>query len=215
MIQTATQRDASFCRHLASQHTDAIGAVSGLFLHPFISKGWVHVAMQDGQHAGMILHRPTLSYDARVTPIIAAAVPFDLQRRSVGRSLLAHLEDECLLHRTSMLQAWCAADLPACLFWRDMGFTPVAVKRPMGVRRRPLICWRRYVLDASRVGLETVVPDPRARVGGGRFAAKTARSRVDAMIVQDPRQMRDVLAAFSGRLCDDLIPADDEAAAGR
>lgn len=204
-LHRATRDDRTFCRDLASKFTDAIGAVSGLFLDPFIEKGWVDVAKENGQHAGMILSRPMLSHDARVCPIVAAAVPLDAQRRSIGSALLSEVEDAALARGNSILQAWCAAELPSNSFWRDMGFVPIAIRSPMGTRQRPLICWRRWILDDNPTpSLGLILPDPRSRTAGGRFARAGTRPLEDA-ITQRPEAIAAVLSEYRV----ELRPGDD------
>lgn len=145
--------------------------------------GHVVLAEGGGQLLGCMVTKPRNATDERIFPIIAAAVPSDLRRLHVGRSMLEHLGKVHLLDPSRIFQLKCRADLPANLFWAAAGMLPVAVQMSASVRGKPLIVWRRRV-DGVTDGLDDLRPDKRPRAAGGRYLPD---GRPDLAVIIDTR----------------------------
>lgn len=133
--------------------------------------GGVVLAQKEGQNVGFLAAKPQLVSDPRVFPILAAAVPADLQRLSVGLSMLHALATTHQLGRERVLQAICRQDLPSNVFWAAAGFRPIGVRFVASSRAIPSIIWRRRV-DGESGDFGFYLPEPRQRMGGGRFIPK-------------------------------------------
>ncbi len=161
-------KNLAWATDLCSRHRDELGAVHLGVLAAHAVMGHVVLATGGGQNLGCLVSKPKLSSDERIFPIIAAAVPDDIQRLKIGLSMLNALATAHTLDGARIVQAICRVDLPSNKFWAAAGFRPVAVRHSASVRGKPCIVWRRRV-SGHVAGVEDIHTGPRDRGGGGRF----------------------------------------------
>jgi hypothetical protein len=167
-LNVARVKSFAWARDLCQRHRDELGAVHLGVLAACATLGHVHLASGQNQHLGVIVTKPRLSSDIAICPIIAAAVPTDLQRIGVGKSMLAGVAASLALDGARVWQAVCRADLPSNHFWAAAGFNPLAVRYCPSARGIPLIIWRRRV-DGRDIGDATYTAPDRIRGAGGRW----------------------------------------------
>lgn len=153
---------------LTKKFRDELGGINAGTLQHHAKLGHLSILRGEDQNLAAFVTKPGNSDDHRIFPIIAAAVPADLQRMHLGMLLLDRIDARFELARDRIFQAICRQDLPSNLFWAAAGFTPVAVRHSSSTRGKPCIIWRRRV-DRSVVGIDAIVPASRPRMGGGRF----------------------------------------------
>jgi hypothetical protein len=147
----------------------------------------VRVARDSGQLMGCMVTRKYLVSDPRITPIIAAAVPTDLQRLHVGFAMLNQIEEEAKAHGQTIIQAICRFDLPSNRFWNAAGFVPCFVRSTDSARGKPAIVWRRPIAGADPdifLRLEPLRP----RAAGGRFLPRIIPG--DGLFSPDPSSLK-------------------------
>jgi N-acetylglutamate synthase-like GNAT family acetyltransferase len=149
-VTIATAADLSFVLDLQRRFANALGFLPRQAVEEYVRRGRIFIAQDNNQEAGFVLSAQRLRCAPHVQPITQTAIAFDAQRRHLGRSLIDHLAAEALNGGRSMLQAWCRANLEANHFWQSLGFTAVGVRRPLTVRKQPLILWRLPLNDHGR-----------------------------------------------------------------
>lgn len=175
VLRNRHPRDLAWANELTKKFRDELGAIHLGTLAAHAAIGHVVLAAERGENLGVLVSKPQLQHDPRIFPIIAAAVPLDIQRAHVGLCMLHALAATHKLGRDRIFQCKCRYDLPSNRFWYAAGFTAVAVQHSSSVRGKPTIIWRKWV-DAPKLanGWRGKVPtdfpvDSRARMGGGRF----------------------------------------------
>lgn len=153
---------------LFKKFRDELGAVHLGVAEAMAKQGHVILCTQDGQNLGALVTKPEIKADARIFPIIAAAVPYDLQRLHVGLSMLHAIASVHRLTEDRVFQAICRQDLPSNRFWAAAGFEPICVRHTSSVRGVPCIIWRRRV-DGVGGDFGLYVEGLRPRMGGGRY----------------------------------------------
>lgn len=167
-IAPVTADDCVYERHLARKFTDELGFLPALALEWYADRGLVWRIRENGDPAGFLVARLDYAADNRLAGIIQAAIDFDLQRRRHGLALVEHAARLATSAGKTVLQCWCAADLPANDFWRAAGFTAAGTRPGGRSRNRKLILWRRPLAPAADI-LAPAIHDPR-RGPGGRYA---------------------------------------------
>jgi hypothetical protein len=156
--------DKPFLRHVAKKLTDSIGFLPEPALDRYIHFGQCLICEENSDEAGFLIVHPQLKIDHRVSAILQAAVCLDARRRHHGLSMLETAENVAKSKGRSIMQCWCAADLPANDFWRAAGYRPIC-QRSGGKRRdRNHILWRK-ALDPE-ADLSLIITDPRRGPGG-------------------------------------------------
>jgi hypothetical protein len=166
--------DLEWAQTLCRTFRDELGAVHLGVLPSLVEKdiGRVRVARES---------------DPRITPIIAAAVPTDLQRLHVGFAMLNQIEEEAKAHGQTIIQAICRFDLPSNRFWNAAGFVPCFVRSTDSARGKPAIVWRRPIAGADPdifLRLEPLRP----RAAGGRFLPRIIPG--DGLFSPDPSSLK-------------------------
>lgn len=168
LIDPRDIKNVAWATHLASKHRDELGAVHLGVVDACAKLGHVLLAEGGGQNVGMMVTKPGLASDRRIFPIIAAAVPSDLQRLHVGLGMLTALAARHFLAPETIIQAICRHDLPSNRFWAAAGFRPIAVRHSSSVRAKPCVIWRRRV-DQGVNGVGSIMRTARPQGPGGRF----------------------------------------------
>lgn len=166
-IAPVTADDCVYERHLAKKFTDELGFLPTLALQWYADHGLVWRIRENGDPAGFLVARLDYSADTRLAGIIQAAIDFTAQRRRHGLALVEHAAAMATAAGKTVLQCWCAADLPANEFWRAAGFTATTTRDGGRSRNRKLILWRRPLAPAADI-LQPPTHDPR-RGPGGRY----------------------------------------------
>lgn len=182
---------------LTRKFRDELGSIHGGTLQAHASMGHVTRLHDNGENLAVFVTKKELVCEPRVFPIIAAAVPTDMQRLHLGLQLLHSLDDRFKLDRHRVYQAICRCDLASNRFWGAAGFQPVAVRHSISLRAKPCIIWRRRV-DRSVVGVDEIRTPARARMSGGRFLPNN-RPDLANVIDQTPEGIAYYLAMSGAR----------------
>jgi hypothetical protein len=189
---TSHPRATAWANDLCGRFRDALGGVHLGTLEAHASLGHLAIARGRGQFLGCLVSKPRLASDPRIFPIIAAAVPSDLQRLKVGLTLLDHLRTVHALEPSRVFQACCRADLPSNHFWAAAGFVPCFVRSTNSARGKPIIVWRRRV-DGGTTGVEGYIAPRKPRGGGGRWVPN-AQPELAEVVKSDPQSIATALS---------------------
>lgn len=173
-IAPVTADDCAYERHLAKKFTDQLGFLPQLALEWYADRGLVWRIRENDDPAGFLVARLDYSADPRLAGIIQAAIDFHAQRRRNGLALVEHAAAMATAAGKTVMQCWCAADLPANEFWRAAGFIATTTRPGGKSRNRKLILWRRP-LDQRADILAPATHDPR-RGPGGRYTTPADHS---------------------------------------
>lgn len=128
---------------LMRRFSSQLGFVPGAAIDWYIESGNTCIATENAEAVGYVLGRPSLRYDRRIKPITQTAVRMDAQRREAGLRLVARVIADAADRGQECVQAWCADDIDARMFWKAAGFVAVCRRDPGNTRGRTLTLWRR------------------------------------------------------------------------
>jgi ribosomal protein S18 acetylase RimI-like enzyme len=149
-VRIASTADMSFVLSLQRRFSNELGFLPSAAIDWYISHGRVTLSDVNDQDAGYLLGRAALRSQPWTRPLTQTAVCMDAQRRDTGRSLVEQAAVDATAAGQHLLQAWCRIDIPAMAFWRSIGFSAVAIRRPPTTRGHPLILYRRPLTDHGR-----------------------------------------------------------------
>jgi N-acetylglutamate synthase-like GNAT family acetyltransferase len=173
-VRVATPRDLKFVEHLARKFSNQLGFLPRTAVSAYIEAGDVLLGTENGQEAGYVLGRRSMRWDRRVANIVQTAVPLDLQRGLVGTCLVTAWEFLCSTAPgidCHLIQAWCADDIDARMFWAALGWTAVGQRNAGNARGRSLTLFRRSLTTAGDSIMHVMPPVAgyRARKTAGLF----------------------------------------------
>lgn len=146
----ATPADASFVCDLQKRFSNELGFLPRQAIDWYLDNGRILLQLENGQAAGYLLGRRALRCQPWTAPLTQTAIRYDAQHRDNGRILVEHAAARAAADGRSIIQAWCRIDIEATAFWRALGFSAVAIRRPPTTRQQPLILWRRPLNDLGR-----------------------------------------------------------------
>lgn len=118
----------------------------------------IEVAFENGEPCGYLWHGP---YNpGRDAVIYQAVIHYDLRRRSHGAELVTRIDRDARSNGCGGVRCRCRSDIEANAFWRELGFSCIAITAS-GVRRATDVnVWRRP-LRAGFWDALSVVPSDR------------------------------------------------------
>lgn len=129
-VEVIDARTFKYVPHLQNLHRREVGFLPTVALHEYEQRGQLWMARQNGAPCGYLAwgsfrgQRPVR--DPYTVKIIQACIDYEAQRSTHGTNLVTQLEALATLAGIETLSCWCADDLPANRFWRNMGFRHVA-----------------------------------------------------------------------------------------
>lgn len=134
----AISGDLAYIVGLQNDNRESVGHLPTPAIAERIERGTISIGHLNGWPFGYLL------YDFRGghCKIHQACIQYDARRKLYGATLLWWTLDR-LDHKQSVTLR-CAADLEANLFWKAMGFTPIAVQDGGKRRGRLINVWRRW-----------------------------------------------------------------------
>lgn len=139
----STHRDTVFICHLQRIFSDQLGFIPTQGIEAYASHGWALIGRENEQHAGYILGRNQYRWNPLLAPITQAAIAMDAQRRKLGLALVSEWCDAAKHNQKLAVQAICANNIDAMLFWPAAGFVPIVELNPDNARGRKVTVWRK------------------------------------------------------------------------
>jgi GNAT superfamily N-acetyltransferase len=143
-IRPATAADFNFVDALQHKWKANIGWLHTSALQAYIHRGCVTLCHSNGWEAAYVIHAPTPAGICRVAQI---AVHPDLLRTTLGSQLMRAAETYARAHDQTTIRLKSRTDLPANLFWPELGYTRTATTAPLGPKKLPRHEWTKSLLD--------------------------------------------------------------------
>lgn len=160
----------AFATRLARTERETIGFLPAPRVRQLAGAGGLELQRENGEACGFLLTSRSRS-QPHVSLILQACVCVDARRRQHALEAVDRLAARAARTGATILQAKCATDLEAQLFWAAAGFLAVDEVEGGAWRDRRLTVWRRALAEGAAIEdlarTPSVVP---GRGPNGRFA---------------------------------------------
>ena len=145
-VQVARDTDLAFVVHLQKVWSDNVGFLTRAALKEYIRSKQLLLVYENAAPAGYLSWTCTAKGLVRLQQV---AIDAELLRTTLGTKIMRHISRAGIRGNCSIVRLRSRSDLPANLFWPELGFTLTATFLNRTKRLLPLLEWTFPLFDPS------------------------------------------------------------------